>query len=371
MGDFETIGSATITPIHQISDGVLVGGVHDASGAFVDFTKHRRWSGHISHGGSGEETPAAAAKSAPDGLYGGIFFNHFGHFLTEGLGRLWAANNPAFVNLPIYVHAMWGRPDLADNESYHALALRALGIDPGRIVVVEEPIAVSRLIAPRLLFWFDSDGLLEAKFMQFLSHAGKFIDAQVGDASARGKKLYVSRAKWDPARGIVVGEPEFEAYLREQDFVVIYPETLSFREQLIRYAGSERIIFAEGSAMHACVLLPSLKATVAKINRRPGGPFLSRQKYLGFTKEIFSISEVKKHVRFGMKDWSGMSYVDYKQVSQSLLDIGFVDVPFFTWPEIKERAETVAAEKFRAAASHYPEFVAQDFVTFVARLSAP
>jgi hypothetical protein len=91
MGYIETIGSARITPIKQLADGVLVGGVHYDSGAFVDFAKHRQWGGQVSHGAADEEMLATAPKTAADGLYGGVFFNHFGHFLTESLGRLWAA----------------------------------------------------------------------------------------------------------------------------------------------------------------------------------------------------------------------------------------------------------------------------------------
>jgi hypothetical protein len=223
---------------------------------------------------------------------------------------------------------------------------------------------------PKLLFWFDNGSLFDVKFLRFLSNAGKFIESQIDNPAVWPKKIYVSRTKWDAARGVVVGEPEFEAYLREQGYTAIYPEALSFREQLTHYAAAERIIFAEGSAMHACVLLPGLKAKVATVLRRGAHESLNRQHSLGFTQEIFSISEVKKHPRFGMKDWSGISYVDYSRVSLSLADIGFVDVPFSRWPEVRGKAEMVAVEKFGTAAAGYPEFDAQAFSAYAATLSA-
>jgi hypothetical protein len=79
---------------------------------------------------------------------------------------------------------------------------------------------------------------------------------------------------------------------------------------------------------------------------------------------------VYNHLRFGMKDWSGITYVDYERISKNLLDIGFVNAPFHRWRELRAAAETSAAEKFGRAARAYPEFDGKAFSDYFVGLKS-
>jgi hypothetical protein len=364
MDGVTILPGARLTKLVQRGDWNFAGGVHFEFGALFEAARHQRPGGRTVHVGDWAEAAAAGAKPAPDGLYGGLFYSHFGHFLVESLGRLWAATAPEYADLPIYAHPLWGRPDLEAPEGFCAFTLAALGIDPARIVLVEETLAVERLFVPKLRFWFGEGGF-DVPFLQFLVKAQKAVEA-----FAQGpKKLYVSRTQWDPARGIVVGEADFEAYLEGQGYVAIHPQTMSFREQLAHYAAAEKIIFAEGSALHACVLLPALRAKVAMIHRRPRPPFMAWAGNIGFVHDIFIVSAVHTHRRFGMKEWSGVSYVDYLGVSEGLVAAGFLDAPFANWPERAAAAERDAIARFGAAAATYPEFDPAAFEGYAAKLT--
>ena len=65
------------------------GGVTDSCGVFVEMSRH--WRG--SKGGSLTEGYDFSLKDAEivpkEVLYGGVFVNHFGHFLMESTNRLW------------------------------------------------------------------------------------------------------------------------------------------------------------------------------------------------------------------------------------------------------------------------------------------
>lgn len=366
MDEILDIPFATVSPIARLDDGILVGGVHDRDGQFVDFARHDRWGSPITHSGDPEETPGnESLPLSPQGLYGGIFFNHFGHYLTESLGRLWAVNDDALRHLPIYVHLLWGKIDLENSDGYHAISLTSLGIDLKRIVFIKDKLTIERLLVPKLQFWFRQYGFLNPRFLGFLANSERYITATVRQVGPLPKKLYVSRTRWDGARGVVVGEPEFEAFLRGNEYTPIYPETLTLRDQLAHYAAAEAIIFAEGSALHCCMLLPGLRAKVAIIRRRTGGQSVDKGYLIGFTRSIFNIAEVERHLYFGMKDWSGVAYVDYQKVSQSLVDLGFLESTFANWPLLRDDAEILALSQFGAAAAKYPEFDREAYTSFM------
>ena len=359
MHGIKELFGGTIHPIIQERDNVLRGGVHTDLGSFVEETKHIRWGGQIEHTGGGADALARPAiASFSDAIYGGVFFNHFGHFLTESLGRLWPVNAPELKSLPILVHSLWGQIDLEDETGYHAISLKALGIDPKRVRFIQGNILVSRLLVPEQHFWYSPDGAPDSAFVEFLSTSQSNIENQLGSNAQLPKKLYVSRIRWNPARGIVIGEAEFETFLSKNGYTAIYPENLNYQQQLEYYTSADLIIFAEGSAMHGCILLPQLRAKVAVIKRRPHGPRgMSKVTTFNFMNDIYSINEVDKHVTFGMKDWSGVSYVNYASASRSLASAGFLDSEFEDWISMQHRAERFALSRFVKYAADYEEFI--------------
>lgn len=369
MDQILDIPFAAMSPIARLDDGVLVGGLHDRDGKFVEFAKHVRWGDDILHTGGTAEIPRNDNPPvSPAGLYGGIFFNHFGHFLTESLGRLWAVNDAGLKHLPIYVHALWGKINLENSDGYHAISLVSLGIDLQRIVFIEDHLTIERLYVPKLQFWFRRYGLMNRRFLRFLANSERYIVATMRDSASLPKKIYVSRTRWDRARGVVVGEPDFEAFLRENGYTPIYPESLTLRDQLAHYAAADAVIFAEGSALHGCMLLPGLRAKVAVIRRRAGGPSVDQCYLIGFTQLVVHISEVEKHLYFGMKDWSGVAYVDYEKVSQSLVDLGFLESTFTNWSFVRDEAEKLALSQFGAAAASYQQFDRQAYSSFMSTI---
>jgi hypothetical protein len=267
-------------------------------------------------------------------------------------------NNPLFENLPIYVNNLWGPINIGIEDGYHAIALRALGIDPARIHFIDQTFAVDRLIVPEQRFWYETPGVQDFQFIEFLSRAQEYIEAGLRTKAPQPKQIYVSRTEWRPVRGVVVGESEFEAFLVKCGYKVIYPETINFREQLEHYAAAESIIFAEGSAIHACMLLPRLAAKVALIKRRKETPPRGAVKtsLFGFANELYVVHEVYKYLAFGMPEWSGVSYVNYDNVSRSLASAGFFEAIFDEWDSVKRRAEDLAITRFCKDAADYEEF---------------
>ncbi|MEQ1787955.1 MAG: hypothetical protein ABL966_12945, partial [Acidimicrobiales bacterium] len=84
------VEGATITPLVRVAAGEFTGGVSDRSGHRADLALHR------GHGVRRRQfvVPATGdSPSAPDlhlerAWFGGYLFDHFGHFLLEGLARV-------------------------------------------------------------------------------------------------------------------------------------------------------------------------------------------------------------------------------------------------------------------------------------------
>jgi capsular polysaccharide biosynthesis protein len=344
-----SVSLSKVTPVVALDHVVFAGGVHDVDGHFVDFAKHVQWNAGLQHrvGDNPPELVTPGHANLPEGVYGGVFFNHFGHFLTESLGRLWAVNNQNFKHLPIYIHSMWGDIDFKDDESYHAVTLKLLGIATDRVRILKKFETIEKLHIPELLQWNSVSEVDRGVFFDFLSNAQKQIESSSHCSTSSPKRIYVSRSRWDPLRGIVVGEPDFEVFLAKNGYTAIYPETENLYTQLQLYANADSIIFAEGSAQHGCILLPNLKAKVAIVKRRPSQPRETRNcKVFGFRNNVCHIQEVRKYSGFNMPDWSGVSYVDYERVAKGLIDFGFIESSFEEWQSVNQVAERLTLSKF-------------------------
>jgi hypothetical protein len=289
----------------------------------------------------------------PPGIYGGLFFNHFGHFLTESLGRLWAVNeaDPELVSLPIYVFQLWGKIDLSDDGFFVTQTLQLLGIDMARIIIIDRPSIITTLTVPQQKYGFHLAGHPSEDFVRFLRNAQSRISSVEPNLGHLRRRVYVSRAQIDPSRGKAAGEHRFQQFLEEQGYQTFYPEQHCLIQQLAVYLNAEKLIFCEGSALHACILLPHIQADVAIILRQKESGIADQ--FEGFGKKVLVIQAVLKQQTFGLPPWHGVTTIDYFECSRLLLDNGFVSGCFEGWGDIVQMEE-------EAALAAYVRAVAED-----------
>ena len=72
--------------------GKLLMGVYDKDGNYVDDTALNRRSGEQGAPVPRDLFPVAADADAPEAIYAGTLYFHFGHFLLESLARAWYAH---------------------------------------------------------------------------------------------------------------------------------------------------------------------------------------------------------------------------------------------------------------------------------------
>lgn len=352
---------AMVLPVRAAPGGGFTCGVFDAEGAGILASVHR-FADQPPRLQPERRPEGDSSATLPEAIFGGVFLNHFGHFLMESLGRLWMANDPAFRHLPILVQAPWGRPLLGKPDDFSAIILELLEIDPARLHFVTAPVQVGLLHLPEQLYGFHNFHAPAPEFVAFLRVAQANIRRLAEAAPAPAARVFMSRSDWQdqaPTRGIAAGLRPFEDYLRGQGWHIVQPETLSLRDQLVIYATAEQVMICEGSAQHSCILLPDMPGAVFVLLRRPHPWDVARvtRQFGGLGTRATALQEVEKSYAFGQPAWSGMTVLDYTRISEILQAAGTVAEPFTAWAGMKEDEVRHSLRTYIGAIREEPSFL--------------
>jgi len=200
------------------------------------------------------------AKDVPGRtIFAGPWFSHFGHFIAEGVHRLWPALLPGMGDAKVLFQT-GSRAPRVHEWTWDILDL--FGIVPERVLFTTEARRYERLIvAPqgRLL----NGPVLTRNYLDV------FPLIQRDTPSGSGAPIYLSRSR-QIATGTYFGEPLIESVLTGAGYEIVYPELLSIRDLLPKLIEAPVIIAAEGSALHNLELCGRLTASVYVIGRRHG-----------------------------------------------------------------------------------------------------
>jgi hypothetical protein len=316
---------------------VFDGGLYDAAGRILQTGIHL--------GGNRRHLPATTApagateKLSGTWLYGGVLYDHFGHFLTESLGRLWC-----FPSMRKRIDGVvWSlqRPvsagKLADfeqmpNRGFHADVLNLLGVTvPHRVAI--RPLEVERLIVPHQLAMNVSGPALagDVRYRRFLAET---LTVSVPAPADLSGQLYVSRAGLS-GRGRFVLEEHIEEVLSAAGWRIMRPETMSISNQLAQYRAARDILFAEGSAIHLYALIANRRQRVGILFRRlpPKAKFANQLRACGLQviHEIDAITgyycqeEEATALELTGRELNGAeTMLDFDRLGQQLVAAGFL-----------------------------------------------
>jgi capsular polysaccharide biosynthesis protein len=200
-------------------------------------------------------------------LFGGWYRKHFGHFVNECLGRLWATAEMHKVYDGI-VYLEYGpvkrikKGEAVIEGSSLALLgtfLSALNIDT-RTILIRAPHTVERLIVPEQLH-LGGGSADSLKLRDFLGRAALDATPPPGLATDR---IYVSRAGLPARNAKFILESVIEENFERAGYGIIRPELYSLAHQIAIYRAAKILVFAEGSAVHlaAPILRPEQRAAV-------------------------------------------------------------------------------------------------------------
>lgn len=177
----------------------------------------------------------------------GMVHRHFGHVLQDFCTRVLPSlhENPA-ATLIFATRSDEPAASLLELPSWFRDILSWFGASPDRIRLVQRPSLFRRLeVAPQ------AEQLNVPPTEEYLDYLDRLVTAKSASI-VQSKILYVSRG------GQIIrfpGERYIEEMLKSAGICVIRPEEISIYEQMSYYLGAERIIFAEGSAIHGLQML--------------------------------------------------------------------------------------------------------------------
>ncbi|MEP1352892.1 MAG: glycosyltransferase 61 family protein [Tateyamaria sp.] len=253
-------------------------------------------------------------------MWGGVLLNHFGHFLTETLARIWAYPDVADqISGIVFLHKRNGQVN-----SFHQQFYRLCQVDT-ELRTVKTPTRVQQLLVPG-----QGTGLGAISYGTAKHHAF-FRSRFAKDVEPEGpKRLYVSRSSLKLGKGGAIGETQLETYLEQQGYEIFHPQQHPLEVQIARYMAAEKIIGLDGSALHLAGFCVRPEQDVAIIWRRSSGAAENIVKQLhGATgKKPLKIKEIEIDWVVASRnraDRFSIGQIDVPTIGQTLAAQGFLD----------------------------------------------
>jgi len=326
--------------------GHFDGGLYDATGQLVRGGENK----FLTHAHRPEpQIIPSAAQTRLQGryLYAGLVHNcHFGHFLTEGISRLWGLDHAGKIDGILCQHLFPNQP-LA-GFAKDLFELFAPGVP---LLAVTQQTLVETLLVPQPLRFpqgvIRGDPLNRAFFAKATQRS---IARQTAPSKPGPDKIFVSRAGLPLAGARFVLEEALDANFAAHGYHVIHPESLSVSDQMRLYAGASKLVFSEGSAVHLYALLARPEQQVYFIWRRPVmHPIFSQQLESfggGPLQGANHVLAMLPRRKFPTVPARASSLLDFAALGRDLAALGFIDRAA-PWPCPSPRALTRGVRRLK------------------------
>lgn len=289
-------------------------GVYSADG---DCLNASLWRGGVrmTVGGSPDTIPTA--KISGRHMWGGLFYGHFGHFMTETMSRCWAFDRDDIESV-IFVPK---HGKLKDFQAYRLDYWKLLGLTAD-INVAHEAIEVEELLVPGQGFGLGKIARGTPEYRETM----RKLTARVPDDEPR--KIYISRTKFF-GRGGVLAEQALEENFTRNGYTVINPERMPLVDQLRFYKSATHIIGVDSSAFHIAGMVANPSQEYAFILRRDNNAYdsiaLQIEGMTGKTPHIIDALAAnwmeEAQIKSNHLSWGEL---DHEVLARKLQEIGFI-----------------------------------------------
>ena len=259
--EVKVVERGIILPSRKIKFGTFQGGVCDENLNFVAGNKRK----YAERGGFNTiESAYEVAREDiiqldEDVIFGGLLAEHFGHFLTESLCRLWyVIQHPELKSKVLFVTTLKD----GDHRKYTNKILELAGVAPERIVYVGKPMQCRSITIPEQAQydWTRMHKEFLLPYQEIKSHV----------TPNNRKKLYLTRTGFEFTKkhGNVhcFNEKYFEDFFSARGFEVVSIEKLEAQEQISLIMGADEIAANIGTLTH-WALFCKLGAKFIMLNR--------------------------------------------------------------------------------------------------------
>jgi hypothetical protein len=184
------------------------------------------------------------------GLFGGVIFPHFGHFLCESLCRLWPFAVPSMAQEVSDCDILYWSPDGKAGDTVlrpGRVILASLGIDT-QVHTVHRPVLIRKLIIPNQAILLN--GQIYPIFRTLLKTAGDRITRMYRQSRKEeyADKVYLSRSKLPFRQRTCVNEKRLEALLQYHGFGIFHPQEMPLVDQIGLWDRAQIVVGTWGAA---------------------------------------------------------------------------------------------------------------------------
>jgi len=177
---------------------------------------------------------------------------HYGHFLIEMLSAFWSFDQFSFYDYFVFHPFVFGE----GLPSYIMETIHAFGISSEKLIIIQGNTVFDEITIPERLIKLNKSANIHIKsvYSYLLKY---FLNVSRNQEHLRNGLYYLSRVRISLANGqrAVINEPLIEKGLRAMGFMIVYPELLSFSEQIDLINNARVVCGLSGSALHNCVFM--------------------------------------------------------------------------------------------------------------------
>ena len=252
-------------------------------------------------------------------IFGGMLQNeHFGHLVLDSLARLWAFGrlDRRFDTVVFYLRFV-DQPVRA-----YVSNLLSLLLPDAKFAFVRAPTQFECLAVPSQLSVLGKGYVYGHPFIRQMFSRFARADGE------RPKKIYVSRRKLSGYYGSIICEDVIEDNLRSEGYEIIYPEMLPLDEQLSIYHSAEKLIFADGSAIHLYAFMARPAQKVFVVWRREVTQGFGMQIKTFDGPDLQGSPCVRTHfvpIKDGENKVRAAAVLDFERLGAQLKEAGFIE----------------------------------------------
>ena len=176
-------------------------------------------------------------------IYGGPLVAHYGHFLTECIGRLWYLLEERKTDSFLLFH---GNKSTLKVDFIKKI-LRNLPIQEERIIILDHVAQLAEVIIP-LPSMTNRGEIFTIHRKLPIKVAESILNSR--ETKHTNQPVYLSRRKLSLEYRVILNERKLENRLKKDNVKIIYPEELAFAEQVALFNSHRVIIGPLGSAHH-------------------------------------------------------------------------------------------------------------------------
>ena len=243
-------------------------GIYDATGNLIDVAALKIGAGFGLVGQSPHldqvRDVEADHVSGQNYVYGGSINAHYGHFLCSSLARLWWLARSRVGDGRLVFHSP-GELRMDWKLDFVATCFERLGLSLDNCSVVEKPTRFDELLIPAPAFIEQT--AVHMVYKDICHDIGRaYWDS--GRRMASLPPAYISKTKLGSGVGRLTNEKIIEDVMASRGAEIIYPETLSFGDQIRLFSQKRTIAGVVGSAFHTAIFAPPRSKTVCLVPNR-------------------------------------------------------------------------------------------------------